>query len=202
MSRQSLQRTGNLTCEWIHNVLLSFMVLRRKASKSKKTSFGLSLYRAGWCGMIEAKSRFRQPSLTNDTDPLACGSSGSGETVTSISFTYFQTLAELILALSCSFVPIGTAWSTGTSSFLRWWGATVVEWFRWGLSLMPLTRASGGASLYNATSYSSRPGVSSTTPDTRAPWGLKCYLNFFNGFFFNVWMITFFIGTNFSLKLY
>lgn len=149
------------------------MVLNKNASKSRNTSFGLSLYLAGWCGIIEAKSRFLHPSLTSDTAPLACGSSGSGDTVTSINLTYFQTLAELILALSCSFVPIGTAWSTGTSSFFRWWGAIVVEWFLWGLSLIPLTRARGGASLYKATSYSNRPGVSSTTPDTRAPWGLK-----------------------------
>lgn len=37
---------------------------------------------------------------------------------------------------------------------------------------MPAIRAIGGASLYSATSYSRRPGVSSTTPETRAPWGL------------------------------
>lgn len=37
---------------------------------------------------------------------------------------------------------------------------------------LPLTDAAGGASLYSATSYSKRPGVSSTTPDTRAPCGL------------------------------
>lgn len=33
----------------------------------------------------------------------------------------------------------------------------------------PLILATGGASLYKATSYSNLPGVSSTTPETRAP---------------------------------
>lgn len=37
---------------------------------------------------------------------------------------------------------------------------------------LPFILATGGASLYKATSYSNRPGVSSTTPETRAPWGL------------------------------
>lgn len=83
-----------------------------------------------------------------------CGSSGSGLTVTSISLTYFQAESGLIRALSCSFVPIGTAWSTGSSLFER------------------LLIREAGASLYRATSYSRRPGVSSTTPETRAPWGL------------------------------
>lgn len=56
----------------------------------------------------------------------------------------------LILARSCNLVPMGTAWSTGSSP-----------------PLLLDTRA--GASLYNATSYSRRPGVSSTTPETLAP---------------------------------
>lgn len=33
-----------------------------------------------WCGIIDAKSLFLQPSRTKATDPGACGSSGSGET--------------------------------------------------------------------------------------------------------------------------
>lgn len=59
------------------------------------------------------------PSLTRATLPDMCGSSGSGLTVTSISLTYFHAESGLILALNCSFVPIGTAWSTGSSLFDR-----------------------------------------------------------------------------------
>lgn len=49
------------------------------------------------------------PSFTRATLPGICGSSGSGETVTSINFTYFHAESGLILALNCSLVPIGTA---------------------------------------------------------------------------------------------
>lgn len=145
--------------------------------------------------MIDEKSLLRHPSLTKETDPKACGLSASGDTchwyviyqqtflvfdlfceptVTSINFTYFQTLWWLILARSCSFVPIGTAWSNGSS--FTWF-----DWFfKWcGIPKgFPLTVEAGGASLYRATSYSKRPGVSSTTPETRAPCGLWKQKNF------------------------
>lgn len=65
------------------------------------------------------RNRDSHPSLTRATLPDMCGSSGSGLTVTSISLTYFHAESGLILALSCSFVPIGTAWSTGSSLFDR-----------------------------------------------------------------------------------
>lgn len=133
------------TWEWIHKVDRSFIELSRKASKSRKTSFGLSRYLAGWWGIIEAKSRFRQPSRTSETDPEVWGSSGSGDTVTSISFTYFQTLCKLIRARSWSFVPMGTAWSTGTSLLFIDWRALLVEFFV--CPLWPLIRPVGGASL-------------------------------------------------------
>lgn len=160
-----------LTWEWIHNVDRSFIDDSKKASKSRKTSLGRSRYLAGWWGIIEAKSRFLQPSRTSETAPIEWGSSGSGETVTSMSFTYFQTLCKLMRARSWSFVPIGTAWSTGTSLLVNAWTALVL-WVVF-LGKWPLTRPSGGASLYKATSYSKRPGVSSTTPETRAPCGLE-----------------------------
>lgn len=48
-----------LICEWIHSVDRSFIVLRRKASKSRNTSLCRSLYLAGWWGIMVAKSRFR-----------------------------------------------------------------------------------------------------------------------------------------------
>lgn len=81
-------------------------------------------------------------------------------------------------ARNCNFVPIGTAWSTGSSFGLKivcccCWSCCFVWFFRWPLSArFALIRPMGGASLYSATSYSRRPGVSSTTPDTRAPCGL------------------------------
>lgn len=106
-------------------------------------------------------NKLSHPSFTRATLPDMCGSSGSGLTVTSMSLTYFQAESGLIRALSCSFVPIGTAWSTGSSLFER------------------LLIRDAGASLYRATSYSKRPGVSSTTPDTRAPWGLKGFRNLY-----------------------
>lgn len=96
-------------------------------------------------------------------------------TVTSINFTNFQTLCELIRARSCNFVPMGTAWSTGNS----FWFIIACCCFVWFLrcafsdAKLELIRPMGGASLYSATSYSRRPGVSSTTPDTRAPCGLS-----------------------------
>lgn len=74
------RKIAELTCEWIQSVLLSRIELSKNASKSKNTSFDRSRYLAGWWGMIDAKSRFRQPSLTNATDPIECGSSGSGDT--------------------------------------------------------------------------------------------------------------------------
>lgn len=91
-------------------------------------------------------------------------------TVTSINLTNFQTLCELIRARNCNLVPIGTAWSTGNS-----FGCCFVWFFRcaFNVAKLALIRPMGGASLYSATSYSRRPGVSSTTPDTRAPCGLK-----------------------------
>lgn len=95
-------------------------------------------------------------------------------TVTSISLTNFHTLCELILARSCNFVPIGTAWSTGSSFWFRMACCCLVWFFKWLFrdAILAVMRPNGGASLYNATSYSKRPGVSSTTPDTRAPCGL------------------------------
>lgn len=80
---QSCGSIQALICEWIHSVDRSLIELRRNASKSRKTSFFLSLYRAGWWGIIDAKSRFLQPSFTNITLPGAWGWSGSGLTVTS-----------------------------------------------------------------------------------------------------------------------
>lgn len=47
-----------LIWEWIHKVDLSFIVLKRKASKSRNTSLCRSRYLAGWWGIIVAKSRF------------------------------------------------------------------------------------------------------------------------------------------------
>ena len=58
----------------------------------------------------------------------------------------------LIVALNCNFVPRTTAWSTGRS-----------------LEISSLF----AASRYNATSYSKGPGDSSTTPETRAAYGLS-----------------------------
>lgn len=141
-----------LICECIQRVDLSLIELKRNASKSRNTSFFRLRYLAGWCGIIEAKSRFRHPSFTSVTLPDACGWSGSGLTVTSSSLTNPQALSGLIRALNWSFVPMGTAWSTA-----------VLE----PSLTLPV------ASRYKATSYSSLPGVSSTTPDTLAPWGLK-----------------------------
>lgn len=147
-----------------------------------------------WCGIIDAKSLFLQPSRMSATEPGACGSSGSGETwtieifrlgnirkwvgwslisrtkqnkltVTSMSFTNFHTLCWLIRARNCSFVPIGTAWSTGNSFWFIMACCCFVWFFKCALiARFPLIRPIGGASLYKATSYSNRPGVSSTTP--------------------------------------
>lgn len=57
-------------------------------------------YLAGWCGIMEAKSLFLQPSRTRATEPGVRGSSGSGDTVTSINFTYFHAESGLIRARS------------------------------------------------------------------------------------------------------
>lgn len=165
-------------------MFFSLIELSRNASKSRKTSFVRSRYLAGWCGKIEIKSSFRHPFRTKDTDPMACGLSGSGDTYTSSNLTCFQTLSVLMRARSWSLVPMGTAWSTGNSPF---WPLVdegrICDWFLLlnGITgKFPLTIvAAGGASLYKATSYSSRPGVSSTTPDTRAPCGLWRIRNMF-----------------------
>lgn len=86
-------------------------------------------------------------------------------TVTSMSFTNFHTLCWLIRARNCSFVPIGTAWSTGNSFWFIMACCCFVWFFKCALiARFPLIRPIGGASLYKATSYSNRPGVSSTTP--------------------------------------
>lgn len=119
--------------------------------------------------MIETKSGLRQPSRTKDTAPGACGSSGSGDTVTSINFTYFHADSVLILARIWSLVPIGTAWSTGSSFSLD----TDVSSSSNGDDEGPPIRAAARDSLYKETSYSRRPGVSSTMPDTRALLWLK-----------------------------
>ena len=62
-----------------------------------------------------------------------------------------------MVALSCSLVPMGTACSTGDSAPLT--------------PPPPLTPAPD--SRKRATSYSSFPGDSSTTPDIRAAGGLE-----------------------------
>lgn len=62
-----------LIWECIHSVAFSFIELSRNASKSRKTSLGLSRYLAGWCGIMVANSRLRQPLCTKDTAPVASG---------------------------------------------------------------------------------------------------------------------------------
>jgi len=75
-------------------------------------------------------------------------------------------------ARSWSLVPIGTAWSTGISFGGRLPSPAADGYPLWAPILV-------GASLYNATSYSKLPGVSSTVPDTRAPVGLENCMLFF-----------------------
>ena len=65
--------------------------------------------------------------------------------------SHFSPESVVIVALNCSLVPSTTAWSTGRSFDTS--------------SLFVDSR-------YNATSYSKGPGDSSTTPETRAAYGL------------------------------
>lgn len=146
-----------LICECIQRVDLSLIELSRNASKSRNTSFFLPRYLAGWWGIIDAKSLLRHPPFTSATLPGAWGSSGSGLTVTSNNFMWPHALSELIRARNWSFVPIGTAWSTACVP----------------TPPLPGSDEFPTASRYKATSYSKRPGVSSTTPETRAPCGLS-----------------------------
>ena len=98
------------------------------------------------------------PLSTKEMWPGAKGSFGSVDMVTCSNLTNFQADSVLIDALSCSLVPMGTAWSRGTWSNC---------WSSWGLE------SEDPSSLYSATSYSRLPGDSSTTPDTLAAGGLN-----------------------------
>ena len=69
--------------------------------------------------------------------------------------------SSLIVALSWSLVPIGTAWSTGISLA------------RSTVRPLPPSSDLGDASRYRATSYSKVPGDSCTTPETLAAGGLQ-----------------------------
>ena len=81
-----------------------------------------------------------------------------------------------MVALSCSLVPMGTAWSTGISLMaLLLLPVCSEEESRLELEL----DAADAASLKRATSYSRFPGDSSTMPETRAAGGRKRSLNQF-----------------------
>lgn len=61
---QSAASIHALISEWIQSVDRSCMVLRRKASKSRKTSWARSRYLAGWWGMMVDRSRLRHLQVT------------------------------------------------------------------------------------------------------------------------------------------